>query len=253
MRVPAIAALVAATGTLTALCQAPSGPRIQLAPPAGQEMAWTVDYTYTKSRESLLEDKKEDLAKKALDPADLARPEQIRYLIRNPVSSAITRLEGGAKEEGYYFGNHEFRLTPRSREVLVTDLASYPTVEQLFRQRFPGVHWVTPKLFVKIEEAYGESCAYFREAPATTQPDPGKIDEVTDASKFQLREAWFSVRTGLPVACRTGDATARFTFAPPTSDPVMPPAEVREKISQFARYEAYLKQRAAPEGVRGAK
>jgi hypothetical protein len=253
MRVLTTVVLVAATGVLTAVCQTPAGPRIQLAPQAGQELAWTVNYTYTKSRESLLEDKKEDLAKKALDPADLARPEQIRYLIKNPVSSAITRLEGGVKEEGYYFGNHEFRLTPRSKEVLVTDLASYPTVEQLFRNRFPGVHWVTPKLYVRIEEAYGEPCAYFCEAPVKTTPDPDKVDDVTDASKLQLREAWFSVKTGLPIAFKSGESTGRFAFEPAQSDPVIPPANVREKISEFARYEAYLKQRAAPEGARGGK
>lgn len=250
MRVPFATSLLVATSFLTALGQAPSGPRIQLSPPAGQELAWTVDYTYTRSRESLLEAKKEDLAAKALDPADLARPEQIRYLIKSPVSSAITKFEGGAKDEGYYFGNHEFRLTPRSKEVLLTDLASYPTVEQLFRKRFPGVHWVTPKLFVKIEDAHGESCAYFREAPATTKPDPDKIDDVTDASKLQLREAWFSVKTGLPVAFKSGEATGRFTFEPVPSGPVVPPANVREKISEFAKYEAYLKQRSAPEGAK---
>lgn len=253
MRVLFATGLIAAASLLTALGQAPSGPRIQLAPLEGKELAWTVNYTYTKSRESLLEDKKEDLAKKALDPADLARPEQIRYLIKNPVSSAITRFEGGAKDEGYYFGNHEFRLTPRSKDVLVTDLASYPTVEQLFRKRFPGVHWVTPKLFVRIEDAYGESCAYFREAPATTTPDPDKIDDITDASKLQLREAWFSVTTGLPVAFKSGEATARITFEPVPGDPVNPPANVREKISEFARYEAYLKQRSAPEGAQSGK
>lgn len=202
---------------------------------------------------TLLEDKKEDLAAKALDPADLARPEQIRYLIKSPVSSAITKFEGGAKDEGYYFGNHEFRLTPRPTEVLLTDLASYPTVEQLFRKRFPGVHWVTPKLFVKIEDAHGESCAYFREAPVTTKPDPDKIDDVTDASKLQLREAWFSVKTGLPVAFKSGEATGRFTFEPVPGGPVIPPANVREKISEFAKYEAYQKQRSAPEGANNGK
>lgn len=253
MRVPFATSLLVAASLLTALGQAPSGPRIQLSPPAGQELAWTVDYSYTRSRESLLEDKKEDLAAKALDPADLARPEQIRYLIKSPVSSAITKFEGGAKDEGYYFGNHEFRLTPRSKEVLLTDLASYPTVEQLFRKRFPGVHWVTPKLFVKIEDAHGESCAYFREAPATTKPDPDKIDDVTDASKLQLREAWFSVKTGLPVAFKSGEATGRFTFEPVPGGPVIPPANVREKISEFAKYEAYLKQRSAPEGAKNGK
>ncbi len=253
MRALVTVVLIAAASVPTAVCQTPAGPRIQLSPPDGQELAWTVNYTYTKSRESLLEDKKEDLAKKALDPADLARPEQIRYLIKNPVSSAITRFEGGVKDEGYYFGNHEFRLTPRSKDVLVTDLDSYPTVEQLFRKRFPGVHWVTPKLFVKIEDAYGESCAYFREAPVTTKPDPDKIDDVMDASKLQLREAWFSVKTGLPVAFKGGEATGRFVFEPVPADPVIPPANVREKISEFARYEAYLKQRATPEGAKGGK
>ena len=121
------------------------------------------------------------------------------------------------------------------------------------RNRFPGVHWVTPKLYVRIEEAYGEPCAYFREAPVKTTPDPDKVDDVMDASKLQLREAWFSVKTGLPVAFKSGESTGRFSFEPAQSDPVIPPANVREKISEFARYEAYLKQRAAPEGAKGGK
>lgn len=222
-------------------------PMIHVSPPPG-EVAWSVSYTYGKTREAVVEGKSADLSAKSLELTDLARPQKSTYVIKKPVSMRTTTFEDGRKEEGYQYENHEFQMTSRGKEVMMVDLASYPSAEQLFTVKFPGVHWVTPKLFVKIEEAHGESCAYFREG-ASAKPDPEKMDEVLDASRFGVREAWFSIRTGLPVAFKSGDATGRFTFDAPASAKVDLPGEVRAKIGEFAAYAAYLKQRAAPEST----
>ncbi len=230
---------------MAAAGEEPTAPRILLSPPAG-EVKWTIDYSYERSRGSIIEEKQEDLASEAIELADLNRPEKIDFLIKDPISTMTTRYEEGARDEGYFFDDYEFRTSRRSAEVLVFDLNSYPQVEQLFRSRFPGVHWVTPDFFVKMEEAHGEPCAYFRdETPAT--PDPEVMDEILDSSKHDVREAWFSARSGLPVAFKSGETTGRFTFEPARAAEISVPSKIREKISEFARYQAYLEKRAQPE------
>ena len=231
--------------SLNGFSQAASGPKILLAPPVG-EMAWTIRYTYQKAIRETVAEKGEDLAARSLEMADLTRPEKVRYLIKNPISSRITDIEGGTKEEAYYMGNFEFRISPRDKEVLTTNLDSYPSADQLFRKRFPGVDWVKPKLFVKIEEAHGEPCAYFRDGnPEKFDPNSTKVDDIIDSSKYEIREAWFSVKTGLPVAFKAGGNLGKYKFDPVQGGQVQVPQPVREKMAQHAAYEAYLKKRAA--------
>jgi hypothetical protein len=231
--------------TRSATAQAATGPKILLAPPAGQAV-WTIRYTYQKAVTELVSEKKEDLAAKSLELSDLTRPEKVRYIIKNPVSSRIVDIEGGAKEEAYYLGNFEFRISPREKEVLTTNLASYPSADQLFRKRFPGVDWVQPKLFVKVEEAHGEPCAYFLDGnPAKHDPNSDKMDEIIDSSKYEIREAWFSVRTGLPVAFKAGGTLGKYDFEPAQNAQVQIPASIRTKMNEHAAYEAYQQKRAA--------
>lgn len=225
---------------------APATPKILLAP-GGAATVWTVKFTYKKSLEAVAEEKKEDLASKSLELTDLVRPEKVRFVVQSPVSSRIVSIEGGAKEEAYYVGNFEFRLSPASKEVLSTNLDSYPTPDQLFRKRFPGVDWVKPSLFVRVEDAYGEPCAFFRNGnPEKVDPNKEKMDDVIDNSKYFVREAWFSMKTGLPVAYKHGDVEAKITFEPATGEKVQIPEKIRESIARQAKYEAYLKQRATP-------
>jgi hypothetical protein len=225
--------------------QAPTGPKILLAPPPDQAV-WTIRYTYQKAVTEIVSEKKEDLASKSLELSDLTRPEKVRFTIKNPVSSRIVDIEGGTKEEAYYLGNFEFRISPRDKEVLTSNLDSYPSADQLFRKRFPGVDWVKPQLFVKVEEAHGESCAYFRDGnPAKHDPNSEKMDDVIDNSKYAIREAWFSVRTGLPVAFKAGGDLGKYTFEPAQNAQVQIPAAIRAKMNEHAAYEAYQKKRAA--------
>ncbi len=225
--------------------QAAPGPKILLAPPPGQAL-WTIRYTYQKAVQEIVSDKKADLAAQSLELSDLTRPEKVRYTIKNPVSSRIADIEGGAKEEAYYLGNFEFKISPHDKQVLTTNLASYPTADQLFRKRFPGVDWVTPKLFVKVEEAHGESCAYFLDGnPEKHNPKSEKIDEILDHSKYGIREAWFSLATGLPVAFKSGGTLGKFTFEPAQSAQIQIPVPIRTKMNEHAAYEDYLQKRAA--------
>jgi hypothetical protein len=225
--------------------QAPTGPKILLAPPPDQAV-WTIRYTYQKAVAEIVSEKKEDLAAKSLELSDLTRPEKVRFTIKNPVSSRIVDIEGGTKEEAYYLGNFEFRISPRDKEVLTSNLESYPSADQLFRKRFPGVDWVKPQLFVKVEEAHGEPCAYFRDgSPAKFDPNSEKMDDVIDNSKYAIREAWFSVRTGLPVAFKAGGDLGRYTFEPEQNAQVQIPAAIRAKMNEHAAYESYQKKRAA--------
>ncbi|MES2920278.1 MAG: hypothetical protein V4819_01950 [Verrucomicrobiota bacterium] len=237
--------LLALISVLPVQAQAPAGPKIMLAPPTGQ-VVWSIRYTYQKPVQEIAKEKKEDLAAKSLEMSDLTRPDKVRFVIRNPVSSRIVDVEGGAKEEAYYFGNFEFRIASKTKEILMTDLDSYPSADQLFRKRFPGVDWAKPKLFVRIEDAHGEPCAYFRDGnPAKLDPKSEVMDDIMDSSKYQIREAWFSVKTGLPVAFKVGDTLAKYAFeAPQTAEVAIPPS-VRDKINEYGRYQAYVKQRAA--------
>ena len=245
MRHSLAAGLFALISAMSVQAQAPAGPKIILAPPAGQAV-WSIRYTYGKPLKEIAEEKKEDLAAKSLEMSDLTRPDKVRFVIKNPVSSRIVDVEGGAKQEAYYFGNFEFRIAPKTQEVLMTDLDSYPSADQLFRKRFPGVDWVKPNLFVRIEDARGEPCAYFRDGnPAKLDPKSEKMDDIIDASKYQIREAWFSVKTGLPVAFKVGDTLAKYAFEPAQDADVKIPPSVRDKINEYGRYQAYIKQRAA--------
>jgi|GEM_PF-3451967 len=240
-----VALLVLATAMCTN-AQNPAGPKFVLAPPAGP-LAWTVAYTYKTSAQSIVDAKKDDLASKSLLLSDLTRPEKVRYIIKKPVSSRTVYFEGGVKQEAYYVGNYEFRFSEQNKEVLTTDLNSYPDLDQLFRQRFPGVAWVTPKLFVKIEDAHGEKCAYFRDGnPAKIDPNSTVMDAIIDASKYQIREAWFSVQTGLPVAFKVGQDLGRYQFEDSPASAINVPANIQAEIGKKAKYEAYLKQRNAP-------
>lgn len=234
---------LAATHSGTA--QAPTGPKILLVPPPDQAV-WTIRYTYQKAVTEIVSEKKEDLAAKCLELSDLTRPEKVRYTVKNPVSSRIVDIEGGTKEEAYYLGNFEFRISPRDKEVLKSNLASYPNADQLFRKRFPGVDWVKPQLFVKVEEAHGEPCAYFRDgSPAKFNPNSEEMDDVIDASKYEIREAWFSIRTGLPVAFKVDGNLGKYNFEPTQNAQVQIPAAIRAKMNEHAAYEAYLEKRAA--------
>lgn len=233
--------------------QPAKGPSIVLAPPPGPAV-WSIRYTYQKPIEMVVEEKKEDLAAKSLEITDLTRPERTVFVISKPFSSRVVNLEGGSKEEAVYYGDYEFKMSPRNKEVLMSDLKSYPSPEQLFRSRFPGVDWVKPKLFVKIVEIHGEPCAYFRDGnPEKFDPNSEKIDDILDASKYEIREAWFSVKTGLPVAFKSGGTEGKYQFESPGSAKVTVPGPVREKINQHAKYMAYLKQReAVPTGGNGS-
>jgi hypothetical protein len=234
--------------TMCANAQNQVGPKIVLTPPAGP-LVWTVTYTYNTSVKSIIDAKKDDLAAKNLLLSDLTRPEKVRYVIKKPVSLKTVYLEGGAKQEAFYVGDYEFRFSEQSKEVLTSDLKSYPNLDQLFRQRFPGVAWVTPKLFVKIEDAHGEKCAYFRDDnPAKVDPNSSVMDAIIDASKYQIREAWFSVQTGLPVAFKVGKDLGKYHFEDSPDAEVHVPANIQKKINEHAKYQAYLKQRDAVAG-----
>lgn len=231
--------------TLSANAQAATGPKIILSPPPGQAV-WTIRYTYQKAVQEIVSEKKADLAAQSLELSDLTRPEKVRYIIKNPVSTRMVDIEGGAKEEAYYLGNFEFKVSPSDKQVLTTNLASYPSADQLFRKRFPGVDWVTPKLFVKAEEAHGENCAYFLDGnPQKHHPDSEKMDEIIDNSKYGIREAWFSLATGLPVAFKAGGTLGKYTFEPAQSAQVQIPVPIRNRMTEHAAYEDYLKRRAA--------
>jgi hypothetical protein len=233
----------------TGNAQAAKGPKILLAPPPGP-ISWTIRYSYKKPIAELVEEKKEDLAAKSLEMTDLTRPEKSVFIISKPLSSRVVNLEGGTKEEAIYYGDFEFKMSPRGRGVLVSDLKSYPSIEQLFRTRFPGVDWVKPNLFVKVEEIYGESCAYFKDGnPEKFDPNSDKMDEILDASKYEIREAWFSVKTGLPVAFKSGGTEGKYQFESAENLKVSAPGPIREKINQHAKYMAYIKQREAAASV----
>lgn len=234
---------LAATPSGTA--QAPTGPKILLAPLPDQAV-WTIRYTYQKAVKEIVSEKKEDLAAESLELSDLTRPEKVRFTVKNPVSSRIVDIEGGTKEEAYYLGNFEFKISPRDKEVMKSNLASYPNADQLFRKRFPGVDWVKPQLFVKVEETHGEPCAYFRDgSPVKYDPNSEQMDDVIDASKYEIREAWFSIRTGLPVAFKAGGNLGKYDFEPAQNAQVQIPAAIRAKMHEHAAYEAYLEKRAA--------
>lgn len=224
---------------------APVTPKIILSP-APDKVSWNVRFTYKKAPVPAEAAAGQDLAATALQPTDFSRPSKIEYVIKAPVSSAITTFEDGGKEMAYYFGNYEFKKTRRSKDVYMQDLDSYPMPDQLFRKRFPGVHWVNPKLFVRVEVAYGESCAYFREGAKARPKDSDSMEMVMDSSIYSVREAWFSMATGLPVAYKTDMLTAQFKFEAPPTEPVVVPPDIKESINKQARYLAYINQTTNP-------
>ncbi len=227
---------------IPAFCEAQKVPKIQIVPPPG-DAAWSVKYEYDNSQKSIVEGAKGELDAKSLELADLSRPLKASYVIKKLVSKRSVSMEDGAKLEAYQWENYEFQKSPAHKEVMMSDLKSYPSVEQLFRLAFPGVHWVKPEHFVEVQKAYGQECAYFRDG-TPEKPDPGKVDAVLDASKYQIREAWFSLETGYPIAYKTGATKAEFSFQKPEAGSVSVPADVLESMKKMADYKNYLERRA---------
>ncbi len=238
----AAAAMVAIS---TAAAQPAPKPKILIAPPPGP-LVWTIRYTYASAAKKPEASKSAD-ASIALDASDLARPLRADFVIAKPVSTKKVRYEGDVKkEDAFYYGNFEFRASADGKEILTTNLDSYPTAEQLFRTQFPGVAWVTPALFVKVADSQGQPCAWFRDDnPAKADLNASKMDDVIDPSKYEVREAWFSLATGLPVAFKAGGMTGVYAFDPQPAPPTTIPADVRAKIAQQVKYQEYLKARAA--------
>lgn len=247
-------AIVLATA-LTALAQAPekgtSVPKHIIATPPG-DIVWTIRYTYKDSKkkdDSEKIDKNTALSaseQTALEAGGVSRPDKVRCIIRKPVSMKVADLVDGKKEDAFYYANFEFRIAGQKRQVYKSDLDQYPTIEQLFQKKLPGVDWVRPKHFVKVDDSQGEPCAYFRDGnPVKRDPDQQEVDAISDDSKYEIREAWFSLKTGLPVAFKAGETLAKYTFEPDAKPEIVIPADIKEAINKHARYEKYLKDRAA--------
>lgn len=219
-------------------------PKILTSPPPGQ-VVWTVSYTYTKTRENLRSENKDALEKAQVTESDLERFDKITYTIKKPVSSRITTYDGGGKSEAYLFEDSEFFKKRGAKEVDKQKVTSTSDPQQLYHTKFPGVEWVKPKLFVKILDAYGESCAFFREEAAVVTAEQLNKDDLS-AQNHSVREAWFSMKTGLPVAYKEMDMTGKFKFADPATATVNIPQDVREKIAKYAKYMEFIKRRNTP-------
>jgi hypothetical protein len=231
-------------------------PKIVLAPPSG-ESAWTVTYKYELNREAYLNTHKADIEANLITTAALARPVKVSYVVKNPVSHRLVQFEGDLKEEGYQMMDTEFQIVPNQPGVYTVNLANYPTPEQLFRKKFPGVHWVKPKLFVGIVTAYGQQCAYFRSAPISKPnadtPDTNAEKADFDKGEYTSREAWFNTQTGLPIAYKEGSTTCEYKFEAPPQGNISVPPEVRAAVAKMAAYDAYKKKQAATFGKRPKK
>jgi hypothetical protein len=216
-------------------------PKIIISPPPGQAV-WTVKFSYTKTRESLVSENKEALEKDLIKASDMERIDKITYTIKKPVSCRVTDYDAGGKSEAYNYEDREFAKNRGEKGVDSQKISNLSDPQQHFVKKFPGVHWVKPKLFVKIENAYGESCALFKEEAASLTAEQLAKDDVS-AEVHSGREAWFSMKTGLPVAFKEGDAIGKFTFGDPASASVTIPQDVRESISTYAKYQEFVKKR----------
>lgn len=229
--------------TTTGAAPAP-GPKINISPPPGQAV-WTVSFTYAKTRENLRSENKEALEAQAMKIEDLERIDKITYTIKAPVSSRITTFESGTKEEVFHYEGHEFFKPRNGKNVIKSDTSSYASAQELFMKKFPGVEWVKPKLFVKIETAFGESCAYFKEAERVLTAAQLATED-PNAVASSAREAWFSTTTGLPIAFKQDGATGKFNFGNPTSANVTVPQDIREAINKHAKFAEFMKKRRRP-------
>ncbi|NJM37989.1 MAG: hypothetical protein HC845_09120 [Akkermansiaceae bacterium] len=223
-----------------------TAPKFLLSPPPGT-VVWTIRYTYKDSAQQN-ENNNKDGASADISLADgvMGRPNKTRFIIKHPVSSSVSDIANGKKQEAYYFGNNEFTVSPRDNKVVyMVDTRSYPSPEQLFRKHFPGVNWVNRKFFVRTEVAHGEPCYYFRNGnPEKRNPNPTEEDAFSDQSKYEIREAWFSIKTGLPVAYKAGENLGKYSFEPNENIEVTIPQIIREQMAKQVQYEDYEKKRA---------
>jgi hypothetical protein len=247
LRLPIAIGMLSLSASPAAFSQKPASPKITVAPLPGQ-MVWTVNFTYEKTRESLVKEVNDAVESAPVSAVDLERPTQMTYTIKKPVSSRVTTYEGGGKDEAYQLEGYEFEKSRRNKDVIKHDLRDHPTPEQLFLKKFPGVHWVKPKLFVRIENAFGESCAYFHESASVLTAEQLQREDL-NVTRNGEREAWFSMTTGMPVAFKEDGATGKFKFGAPSSAEVSIPKDIRVKLTEFVKHMNYLKLRDAPEGA----
>lgn len=219
-------------------------PKIITSPPA--QAVWTVNFSYTKTKESLISENKDAIESNQVSASDLERIDKIVYTVKKPVSCRITHYDGGSKSEAFNYEEREFSKNKETQKIDTRKVDRLIDPQQLFVTKFPGVEWVKPKLFVKIENAYGESCAYFREDAAKLTAQQIENDDVT-AEVHDVREAWFSLKSGLPVAFREAETVGKFNFGDPATADVKIPQDVREAIGKYVKFQEWSKKREKPQ------
>lgn len=162
-----------------------------------------------------------------------------RYVLTGRTGRATIRHPEGKDEQIYFYkegGNTLFlRYLEKARRVVPYLLDAYLTEEFRFSESYPGVGWVRKEDYHSTVEFRGELCHWF-----VLDPQEDNRKEETEASiaynpRFSpnRREAWFSAKTGLPVAFRSGTAEGSFSHEEPPESTIKLPKPYFDALQYY--------------------
>lgn len=215
--------------------------------PHKKPLSWTITYVRNKQEKNYEGESEKSLGNySSISTLQGLPADKTKYIYKHPISLRTTYHENNDEKDYYYYEKIEISENKGQNSVYSTSLeSSFVYEDQIFREKFPKVSWVTPEYYVGKVKAYDQECHYFKDG------DPkkwikGDNNYYTDMTTFFVREAWFSVQTGLPVAFKIGDEEGKYNFHNGEQAKVIVPARIKEEVNKYLRYKEYLRKRAEP-------
>lgn len=161
------------------------------------------------------------------------------YELTGSTGRAVT-TEGKTKKE-IYLHRHKtnmlmMRYDEKMERVRPYLFDQYAAPELRFAITYPGIDWVNPKYYQGVVEKGGEKCHHFlQEANTGSQQTINQDDELAYDPRFTAvtREAWFAVKTGLPLAFAQGETEGSFRHESPSKTPVKLPKEYMDAVLYY--------------------
>ena len=147
-------------------------------------------------------------------PAPL--PKTIRFT-KTGDSGKVEKVTGNHTETEYAKASFYLKRDEQG-QVMLVPAGILGFIDEVFLTQFPGVGWARPQFLIGPMLVGEEPCQYFRRTtPETDDPMNPNPEEI-------VQEAWFSEKSGLPVAFRSKGITRFYQFeATPNTKVILPP------------------------------
>lgn len=143
-------------------------------------------------------------------------PKTIRF-IKTGDSGRVEKVTGNHTETEYAQASFYMKRDEQG-QVMLVPAGYFGFIDEVFLNQFPGVSWARSQFLIGPMLVGKEACQYFRRTiPETDDPMNANPEQI-------VQEAWFSEKSGLPVAFRSKGITRFYEFeATPDTKVVLPP------------------------------